>query len=231
MSGTDISEANARIPRRVRFNDDIITILSFTLLFFVLWLVPAAWGTYDDFRDSHIRDILLREGHEAKGEVIKSYTGRGGVDVEYRFSVGGVLYSNRARMIADAYRVQAPGEKITIRYLPKDPRINQPINWQWFSVGWVVFDLFGLGLLVVVGVCIIAGFRERKLSRMGVVVEGRVTGCVSDRKLFKVYYEFTTQDNVSLEGTAELPEEREAGTAIPVIYLRSNPKRNDCYQE
>jgi hypothetical protein len=229
LGGINVSEANAEIPRKVRFDDDVISLLGFTLFFFVLWLVPAAWGAYNDLRDSHIRDILRREGYEANGEVIKSYAGRGGVDVIYRLSVDGVLYSGRAKIIAENYRVQAPGEKIPIRYLPKDPRVNQPVNWGWFSGGWLIFYSLGLGILVAAGALIITGLRIRKLARMGVVVEGRVTGCAPNRSRFTIYYEFTTEDKVWMEGSTLMPEECEAGDPIPVMYLRSNPKRNGFY--
>lgn len=122
LSGIDVSEANAEIPRKVRIDDYTITGLGFALFFFVLWLVPAAWGAYDDIRDSHVRNTLRREGHQADGVVVKSYAGRGSVDVLYKFSVDGFWYPGRAKIIADDYKVQAPGEAIPIRYLPKDPR-------------------------------------------------------------------------------------------------------------
>ncbi|MGO9339701.1 MAG: DUF3592 domain-containing protein [Terracidiphilus sp.] len=231
MSGINVSEANAKIPRKVRFDDDSVSVLGFTLFFFALWLVPAAWGAYKDIRDSHIRDTLRREGHETNGEVTKSHPNRSGVDVEYRFSVDGVLYSGRGEIIADNYRVQAPGEKISIRYLPKDPSVNQPVHWGWFSVGWAMFYFIGLGLLVGAGAIIIAGLRKRKLARMGVVVEGKVTGCAPNRSRFTVYYEFTTEANVWMEGSTRMSEECAAGDSIPVMYLRSNPKRNDFYPE
>jgi len=194
LSGIDVSEANAEMPRKVRIDDDTITGLGFALFFSVLWLVPAAWGAYDDIRDSHVRDTLRREGHQADGEVVKSYAGRGSVDVIYRFSVDGFWYPGRAKIIADDYKVQAPGEKIPIRYLPKDPRVNQPVDWGWFSVWWMIFYSLGLGLLVATGAIFIAGLRKRELARIGFVVEGRVTGSTPDRSRFKVYYEFTTED-------------------------------------
>jgi hypothetical protein len=231
LSGINVSEANARIPRKVRFDDDIISALGFTLFFLALWLVPATWGAYDDIRDSHIRDILRQKGHETNGEVIKSYPSRSGVNVIYRFSVEGVLYSGRAKIIAHDYRAQAPGETIPIRYLPEDPRVNQPLRWGWFSAGWAMFYSLGLVIMVVAGALIVSGSRKKELARTGVVVEGRVTGCAPDRSLFKVYYEFTTEENVSLEGSARIPEECGAGDSIPVMYLRSNPKRNDFYPE
>jgi hypothetical protein len=94
-----------------------------------------------------------------------------------------------------------------------------------------MFYSLGLIILVAAGVLVIGGLRQRKLARMGIVVEGRVTGCAPDGNLFKVYYEFTTEDNVSMEGNARMSEECEAGDSIPVMYLRSNPKRNDFYPE
>ncbi|MGD0731483.1 MAG: DUF3592 domain-containing protein [Terracidiphilus sp.] len=229
MSGIDVAEANAQIPRQARFDDDIVTALGFTLFFFVLWLIPAAWGTYGYIKGAQLRDILRREGHDANGEVTESHAGRGGVYVIYRFSVDGVFYSGRAEMISDRYKVKHPGEEIPIRYLLGDPSVNQPVDWEWFSVSYLIFLLLGLGLLIIAGASVIAGSRKKSLTRMGIVVEGRVTGCAPDRKVFTVYYEFTTEDKTGMEGSTTMPEECAAGDSIPVMYLRSNPKRNDFY--
>ena|ERR1019366_7570994 len=225
MSGFDVLEANAGIPRKARFDDGIIDALVFTLFFFLLWLIPVGFRA----NDFHKFDVLRRQGHEANGEVTKSYTVRGNVDVGYRFYVDGVFYSGRAKMIADDYKVQSPGEKILIRYLPNDPRVNQPINWVWFSAWELPYYLLGLGLLAGAAALLVAGWRKRQLARMGIVVEGRVTGCAPNRSRFTTYYEFTTEDNVWMEGSAGMSEECKAGMSIPIMYLRSNPKRNDCY--
>jgi hypothetical protein len=93
----------------------------------------------------------------------------------------------------------------------------------------MIFYSLGLGLLVATGAIFMAGLRKRELARIGFVVEGRVMGCTPDRSLFKVYYEFTTEDSVWMEGNTTMTEECEAGDSIPVVYLRSNPKRNDFY--
>jgi hypothetical protein len=187
-----------------------------------------AWGAYDDIRNSHLHDILRREGHEANGIVTERYSGRGSVDVRYKFSADDVSYFGRAKMKSDYYRASAPGKQIPIRYLPNDPRVNQPSNWEW-DWGHIVYFLLGLVILVGAGNVIIVALRERKLARVGVVVDGKVTGCAPDRKLFTVYYEFTTKENVLMEGSTDMSEECEAGASIPVIYLRGNPKRNDVY--
>ncbi len=225
MSRIDISEANAKIPRAARFDDGIIAAFSFTVFFFVLWLIPVGWRAYD-VRTSH---VLRQEGNVANGEVTKSYPGRGSVSVMYKFSVDGAIYTGSAKMIAADYKVQAPGEKILIRYLPNAPRVNQPVNWEWFSVWEMPFYVLGLGLLAGIGASIVAGWRKRQLARIGVVVEGRVTGCVPKGNRFTTYYECTTDDNREFEGSALTSEECETGAAIPVIYLSSNIKRNDYY--
>lgn len=86
-----------------------------------------------------------------------------------------------------------------------------------------------MGTTLAAGIVIIAALRGRKLARMGIVVEGRITGCAADRTLFTVYYEFTAEDNELAEGSTEMSEECNVGASIPVIYLRGNPKRNDLY--
>ncbi len=91
-------------------------------------------------------------------------------------------------------------------------------------MGWMIFYSLGLGLLVAAGAIFIAGLRKRELACNGVVVEGRVTGCAPDRSRFKVYYEFSTEDGVWMEGNTAMTEECKAGDSIPVMYLRSNPK-------
>jgi hypothetical protein len=195
----------------------------------MLYPVVCIWGAYDDIKNSHLHNILRLEGHDANGEVIERHSiRRGGVDVRYRFSVDGVSYSGHAEIPGHYYRASIPGAHISIRYLPNDPRVNQPSNWEW-DWGHIVYFLLGLVILVGAGNLIIVTLRERTLARMGIVVEGKVTGCTTASKPFTVYYEFTTKDNVWMEGNTDMPDECEYGASIPVIYLRGNPKRNDVY--
>lgn len=221
----DNSQANARIPRPARFDTGFRDALVFILFFFMLWLVPVG------FRASDVNKfyVLRQRGAAVVGEVKKSYTGRGSVGVVYKFSVGGVDYTGQAKMIADDYRVQSPGDQISIKYLPDNPSVNQPSNWKWFSVWETPYYLLGLGLLGGIGTLLVAGLRKRELERTGFVVEGRVTGCTAYRNQFKLYYEFTTENKSFIEGSSVTVDECEVGMSIPVVYIRSNPKRNDIY--
>jgi len=166
LSTIDVSEANAQIPRRVQ-NDGAIP--WFLVFLYMLLPIGFAWLAYGDIRDSHLHDVLRRGGYEANGEVTESSAARSGVHVSYRFSVDGVPYSGDAVMTAVHYRVPATGTQIPLRYLPKDPHVNQPSDWEW-DWGHIVFYLFGLVMLVALGAFVIAGLRKRKLARMGVVI-------------------------------------------------------------
>lgn len=227
LSGIDISAANTGIPRKARFDDGTVGALIFTFFFFLLWLIPVGVRA----NEVHKFDVLRQQGHEVHGEITKIYTGRGNVDVSYRFSVDGVFYTGRAKMIADDYKVPSRGEKILIRYLPINPSVNQPVSWVWFSAWELPYYLLGLGLLTVGAVLLVGGWRKRQLARVGAVVEGRVTACQPDGNQFLAHYEFTAENNASFEGSARMPDECKVGMSIPIIYLRSNPERNDYYPE
>jgi hypothetical protein len=225
ISGVNVSEASAAIPRSVGFDGAVQW-----FLVLILMVVPVAATSiaYNDIKGSYLRDILRREGFEARGEVVESSASREGAHVSYRFSADGAFYTGNAIMATAHYRFPAPGTQISIRYLPKDPRVNQPGNWGW-DAGHIFYYLFGLAILAAAGTLIVQAFRARKLARLGFVVKGRVTGCAPDRNRFTVYYKFSTEDNVEIEGSTGMPEECEVGMPIPIMYLRTNPERNDYY--
>jgi hypothetical protein len=225
----NISDVNAKIPRRVHLDRVSRNVLSGALFFFLSVLGGSVWISHNEIKNSQIRNTLLRDGRAVDGDITKSSVNRDGVYVSYTFSVDGVLCSGHAEMKADHYTVPGAPEKIPIRYLPRDPRVNQPIYWEWFSA-WDMFPFLFL-LFIMAGSAAVVGvtLRERTLARKGIVVMGRVTGCAPTQKSFTVYYEFTTQENTEMEGSIELPDECGAGTSIPIIYLPSNPKRNERY--
>lgn len=229
VNGKSLREINARVPRKVQFDETSIKLLSAMLLILIVGLAGGAWISYGDISTSHVRQILRRKGRSAYGEVTERSANRDGVDVKYKFSVDAVSYSGRAEMIDNPNAVPGVGGDIAIRYLPEDPRINLPMHWKWFSAWDIVPFLATLVFIGIAGVILLSALWERKLARMGLVVEGKVTGCAPKQKSFTVYYEFSTGDDNVTEGNNDLPDEYEVGSSIPIIYLPSNPKRNGCY--
>ena len=226
MNSITLSEINTKIPRKVHFDGLSKKLLCWAIFTIIVVVVGSTWISYGTLKNMHIRDILRQEGKLAFGEVIKTSVNHDDVYVRYKFSIEGVSYPGEAEMKT---HVPALGGQIQILYLPRDPHINQPSNWEWFSV-WDVYPYLLLFFIVVAAITMInVALRERMLARLGVVVEVRVTRCVPDRKLFNIYYEFTTEGNELIEGSTEMSKVCEVDTSISIIYLRNNPKRNDCY--
>lgn len=229
ISGVRNADLITAVPRRVRFDQTSITLLIGMLFIFWVSIAGLTWMSYGKVRNAQLLSTLRQKGYAAEGEVTKRSASLDGAFVTYEFSVDGMSYSGHARMKLRRDSVSTPGGQIPIRYLPEDPRENLPINVEVFSVRDTqpfLLCLFFIGLSIYV---IYTYFRERRLARMGVVVEARVTGCAPYHKQFDVYYEFTAEGNLSMEGSCLTEDEYEVGASIPVIYRRSNPKKNESY--
>lgn len=225
----NVSDMNAQIPRRVRFDSSSTGALGFGILILLSGLAVLAWLALDTAKDLHIQSTLLQDGQLVNGTVTASTVNRGGTSVKYTFTVDSVLYSGHAEMKVDNYSVPGEPRLISIRYLPGDPRVNQPVDWKWVSV-WDLFPFLLLISMTTVGAkVVITALRLMNLARNGLVVVARVTGCAPNRRLFTIFYVFTSKAQEDIEGSCNLLEEYEAGTAIPIIYLPGNPTRNTRY--
>ena len=228
ISGVRESDLNTGVPRRVRFDQTSMTLLSGMLLIVLVSFAGLAWMSYGKVRNAQLLSTLRQKGYAAEGEVTKRSASLDGLFVTYEFSVNGLSYSGHARIKLRRY-ILAPGGQISIRYLPEDPRENLPINVEIFSARDAqpfLLCLFFMGLSTYV---IYTYLRERRLARVGVVVEARVKACAPYHKQFEVYYEFNIEGNVSMEGSCITEDEYEVGASIPVIYRRSNPKKNESF--
>lgn len=224
-----ISEINAHIPRRVRLDGNSVGAVGFGLLIFLAGLALLVWLSLGTVKNLRIQSTLLQNGRVVNGTVTANSGNRGGTNVQYTFVVDSVQYWGHAEMSSDHYGVPDDPHLIPIRYLPADPLVNQPVNWKWVSV-WDVFPFLLLVAMTAVGAkVLITALRLTNLARNGVVVVGKVTGCAPKKRLFTVFYVFTSRAKEKIEGSCDLLEEREDGTAIPIVYLPSNPKRNTRY--
>lgn len=224
-----VSDINVGIPRKVYYDGTSARVLYGMLFLLLTGAVWFVWTSYDTLKDTNTRVILKRQGSMATGIVTKRSQDHNDLNVRYKFVVDGVPYLGQAEMKADYNAIPPPGEQIQILYLPADPHVNQPTQWYWFSA-WDIFRVLYMLLVTVIAAVIISvGLRQKTLASIGIVVEGRVTSCTSDKGVFKISYRFVTEDSTVIEGGSEIQDEYEEGALIPVIYLPHNPKRNDCY--
>lgn len=110
------------------------------------------------------RTILRHEGRETVGSVTATHTGHGSPTVTYVFKANGLKYSGKAEILN--YRlVLHESDPIAIRYIPTDPTVNHPADWEWSSQGDLVPEVFIL-LFTSVGVmALVALFRNRRSAR------------------------------------------------------------------
>lgn len=227
--GINIPNTNAEIPRKVHFDSLSVKALSVALLMLLFGIVIFIWMSHEEITGLYTQHLLSQEGHMVSGHIEMITPTRVGEFVKYMFLVDGVSYSGQAQMEVLDYTLPGDREGILIRYLPNDPRVNQPVSWRWASI-WDFFPFLLLLSITWVGAnVILKALRLRTLMRIGIAAVGRVTACVPSKALFTVYYEFTTEDNKVAEGSSRLADEYEVGSPIPIIYLRSNPRRNSRY--
>lgn len=228
-----VSEINALIPRRVQISPDQPKLLLWSLLAFLV--AAAIWFGFYSYYSRQVlqREALRSVGTQLIAEITRLPSSKSHTYVRYSFRIGPRWYGGEAALPDRRIEVKV-GQPIAIRYLPTDPSINHPSDWEW-SLGsdivpFVAFLLAsGLGFVPAI-VFPVTLIRVRTLARRGLVVEGKVTACAPNHSKFNIDYEFRTNENILVEGTNEYSdEEYELGSSVRIIYLRSHPKRNACY--
>lgn len=174
------------------------------------------------------RAVLRRDGRDIVGRVSMTHGGHGDSTVSYTFPLNGVTYFGKAQL-PDYYLVLHESDQIAVRYLPSNPDINHPAEWEWSGLTGVVAKVFVLFFMAMGGVAFALLSRERKLAREGKVAEGVVTDCVQEKNQFRVEYEFHTEDGVLIKGNDDFENAYGAGARIWILYLPQKPKRNHSY--
>ncbi len=234
-------EINATIPRKVRLDPDggfASLVWALILLGFrVIWFGGAFY--YYFVHQARIREALNQNGREAIGAIkrIHSSGGRHSVTlVDYRFHVDGLDHDGAINLEDEPLSSNGElaylkiGEPIRVQYLPNNPQVNHPSGWAWWSwwdnlIPQLFFSVFPGGGIAILFYL----YRERRLARIGCVIEAEVIACAPNGKQFRVDYEFYDENREQFDGANENCDEYKTGSKIRVIYLRKNPKRNDTY--
>lgn len=229
-------EINAMVPKRVHLNPDGGYASRVLFLMFlgagVLWFGGLC---YHDVQQSRNREALNREGRETIARITRI---RGRTHyAHYTFRFNDADYQGEAELDHQVEPKWPDGrinhvredQQIPILFLPSDPSVNYPSGWAWWSWGDLVphLSMLFFSSIGVVGLGYV--YRERRLARIGWVIEGKVIACAPKRGRFRVDYEFFSEDQEQFDGANECSDEYETGSKIRVIYLRKNPRRNDTY--
>lgn len=226
---TSPSELRGPLPRRVQMNS---TNASAMLVVMAICLgiggIVIGSACHDILTQIRHRTRLRQEGRDAVGKVTATHAGHGPATVTYLFKANGLNYSGKAEM-PNYHLILQESDSIAVRYLPADPTVNHPADWEWSGVGDLVPELFMLFFTSVGGVAFVALLRDRKLAREGRLAKGLVIDCSRGKTEFRVQYEFRADDGVRVTGHSSAPDEFGSGARVWVLYLPKKPQRNSMY--
>lgn len=222
-------ELAGHVPRKVALGS---TDATYIILIVLLFFGGGVWVAVSLVQHTQHRTLLRKNSREVVGQVTDTFAGRGGKTyVEYRFTVDGETYSN----ITQEPNTRGPwyalrrSHPILIRFLPSNPSINHPADWEWSARMDLLDIIFTIFFVTLGGIGVAYLMRERKLAREGRAAAGMVTSCTPNGRLFQVEYEFHTEEGESLTGKYSGADSYEVGARIWVIYLPRKPKRNHPY--
>jgi hypothetical protein len=232
-----VHELNAMIPRKVCLNPDGgYTAVAMVLMLLSVGVVWFGALSYSLVQESRHREALSREGREAIAKVTRLTSGHS-TYAHYTFHFGdadyggesNLNYQHEPRWPDGRTKYAREGDLILVQFLPSDPSINHPSGWAWWS-WWDVPPHLFIALFPIMGFRVfVYVLRERRFARIGWVTEGKVINCTPTGSRFRVDYEFYDEGHMSFDGANENSDKIESGSQIRVIYLRSNPRRNDIY--
>ena len=224
------SELLRKAPRRTRVTGNGLALSLGGAFILLLALWAGASSVLSTVRQAQLRTALRSGSVEATGWKEKLLHGSRGQDelLRYSFAVDGQRYTGEARVPMKHLQAVASSEVVQVRYLPANPAVNHPADWEW-SPQWgaVVFLplIAGLGVLLLVAVR-----ADRQLAANGRPVLAAVTQCSPNAKGgYIVKYEFRAEDGTEVHGSGWTQSARDAGAKICVLYLPGNPTRNQVY--
>lgn len=221
-------ELTGPVPRNVQLRaggKQGLTILAFVLL--VAGVIFVAWNGFDTVQQFKLRAALRASGQLATGTVLLVMQTRLWTTLHYTFAVNGVGYSGRSDL-PDGVQLNK-SDKIDIRYLPSNPAMNHPADWEWSE--WDVLQPIILAFIFIAIFARLHSYlrRERTLAREGIPAEGVVGSCTRNRNGLRVAYEFRTERGERIFGSSDCKGVLQPGQSIWILYQPGDPTKNRSY--
>jgi len=180
---------------------------------------------------------LGREGVQATGEVRRLWFSGLLMTtpwVRYAFTANGAAFSGASSVPKDLWHGLREADTLPIRFLPSNPAINRPAACQGMANPdwWVAPCVFLFVLFTAfIGTRVMIPFRrDRQLAAEGMPGAGVVVKCYGGgRGGWMTNYKFRSLDGAVAEGSGASPNRLEIGSAVCVLYLPQNSRRNHLY--
>jgi len=222
------SELTGPSPRRVCATQQGFWMEMGTTLLLAFSLAGTLWMGKNAMQQMQNWEALHRDGCEIVGRVTGTGTGKSRM-VYYAFTVNGRSFTGKAYSPGQLFQSLQNSGPLRIRYLPPNPAVNHPADWEhapldsaWFMAP-LPLVLFGMIFLVSLR-------RERQLVAEGAPAAGVILQCrYGSRSGYVAKYEFRAEDGKVITSRVGVPGSLEIGSIIWVLYLRQNPRRNQPY--
>jgi hypothetical protein len=209
-----------------------IAVAAMTAIFCILGAAGAGWLGWSGEQLVESRSALRRDGVEAVAQVTRVWSsGRSNSThhVSYSFEVNGAEYSGESHMPTAEWRTLLAARPITIRYLPANPDVNHPADWEESDASaWM--PLVAPGMLLVMSLVFVYQLRlERQLILSGLPAIATVRRCSRRKNGWSIGFDFRTQTGIEASGGGWSAIARDNGDRISILYLPENPRRSQPY--
>jgi hypothetical protein len=149
--------------------------------------------------------------------------------VSYRFTVQERAYAARKGVPPRIWQTLKAGSSLPVRYLPSDPKVNHPTEWNDTPMpNWVPYLVFGALIATAFG-CTIPLRIQMRLLTEGRPAPGTVTGHRRTKDGTILRYEFVLLNGATAKGRGQSRRPPAIGAPICVLYDPENPRRNAPY--
>lgn len=228
MDANVSSELAGPLPRRVFATRRGFWTVTGTAIVTTFALVATSWLGKNAMQNFQNWEALRRDGSDTVGHVTRTHKGKH-FTVYYSFTVNGTTVRGNAPAPKQFEQILENSSPLTIRYLPANPSVNQPADWEYGPSDSVWFIL-PLPILIS-GILFLISLRmERRLVAEGVPATAVITGSdYHSRGGYTATYEFRTEDARVMSKRVGVPHRLEIGSNIWVLYLRQQPRRSQPY--
>ena len=149
--------------------------------------------------------------------------------VSYRFTVQERAYAARKGVPSRIWQTLRAGSSLPVRFLPSDPKVNHPTEWDDTPMpSWLPYLLSGGLVAIAFGITIPLRIQMRLLTE-GRPAPGTVTGHRRTKDGTILRYEFVLLNGATAKGRGQSRRPPAIGAPICVLYDPENPRRNAPY--
>jgi len=226
------AELSSYGPREVRLSAGGVAVACLAALMFAGAVAAGVGLSRLAARQQRERDSLRATRGEVEAVITRHWRTGGESDtlkVAYEFQYNGQTFHGSSKAPRGIWRTLSVGSTIAVRFVPSNPELNHPAEWEVDVLPKVLPAGVAVSLALLSLLMVFVIRRESTLLSDGRPALARVTKVRRVKNGHVLTYEFATLNGGVMKGRGESRKSQPVGATICVIYDRENPKRNAPY--